>query len=66
MNKLEKIKILGDSYFLRKTFDIIDDRGDVYGYEVFDINKRFVMHYDTENKDDVVSEIKWKIYRILS
>ncbi len=66
MNKLESIKILGETYFLRRTFDIIDGRGGIYGYEIFDNNKRFLKHIDTENKQDVISEINWDIYRIIS
>ncbi len=64
VNKLEAISILGDIYLLRKTFDIIDDRGGNYGYDVFDNNKRFLKHYDTENKNDVILGISFGIYRI--
>lgn len=64
MNKLESIKILGDSYLLRKTFDVIDDCGGNHGYDIFDNNKRFLKHYDTENKNDVILGIHWDIYRI--
>ena len=64
INKLEAIKILGDTYLLRKTFDIIDDRGGSYGYDIFDNNKRFLKHYDTENKNDVILGINLDIYRI--
>lgn len=63
---VEQIKIFGDTYLLRKTFDIIDDRGSIYGYDVFDANNCFLRHYDTEDKKYVVSEIMWDIYRILS
>lgn len=63
MNKLEAINILGDTYLLRKTFEIIDDCGGSYGYDVFD-NDHFYKHYDTENKNDVILGINWDIYRI--
>ncbi len=48
---------------LQKTFDIVNGRGGTYGYDVFD-NKRFLKHYDTENKNDVILGIKWDFYRV--
>lgn len=64
MNKVEEIKILGDTYLLRKTFDAITCNS-IYGYDVFNGNKRFLKHYDIENKNDVIWEIHKDIYRIL-
>ena len=62
----EKIEIYGDTYYLRGTFDIVDYRNGIYGFDVFDDNREFLFHYDTDNIDSVISEIKWNIYRSLS
>lgn len=62
MFELKQIKISGDKYFLRKTFDIIDYQGDIGGFEVMDEDKNFLFQYDGDNRDDVILEIKFRIY----
>lgn len=64
MRKMQTIEILSDKYSLRRTFDILDDQGGVEGFDVLNEDKEFLFHYDTKNEEDVVSEIKWRIYRI--
>lgn len=59
------IKIFGDKFILRRTFDIIDYAGDIYGFDVLDSNKNFLFYVDGENKNLVISEIKWRVYRKL-
>lgn len=63
MRDLKTIKIFGDKYLLRKTFDCIDYCGDVCGFEVMDEDKNFLFHLDGKYEKDVILEIKWKIYR---
>lgn len=63
MNTISTIKVFGDEYILRKTFDILDYFGGVYGFDVLDNAKKFLFHIDGEDKKSVESEIKWKIYR---
>lgn len=62
---METIEILGDTYLLRKALDIVDYQGGIYGFDVFDSDNKFLTHYDIEDKNVVISEIKWDIYRIL-
>ena len=63
-NQYKSIKILGDKYFLRKTFDIIDYIGDVDGYDVCDENKNFIINYDTLSENEVMNNLKFDIYRV--
>jgi hypothetical protein len=65
LNKIQSIEILGDTYFLRKTFDIVDYHNSIYGFDIFNDDKCFIMHYDIEDIDDVVTEIKWDNYRAI-
>ena len=58
-----EIKIYGEIYSLRDTFDIVDYRNGIYGFDVFDDSGKFLFHCDTDNVSDVISEIKWVIYR---
>jgi len=60
---IKTIKIFGDKYILRKTFDILDYIGGVYGLDILDSNRNLLFHLDGENEDSVKSEIKWIIYR---
>ncbi|MDI6732784.1 MAG: hypothetical protein QME51_01135 [Planctomycetota bacterium] len=60
---MNKIELFGDTYLLRKTFDIIDTGISVYGYDVLDNNGDFLKHYDIEDKNAVISSIKYDIYR---
>ena len=55
MKRLKTIKIFGDKYLLRKTFDIIDDCGGVDGFDVMDEDKKFLFHYDADNINAVIS-----------
>lgn len=66
VEKLQSMETLGDTYFLRRTFDIIDYRDSIYGFNIFDDERRFIMHYDIEDINEVAREMKWDIYRILS
>ena len=59
---MNKIELFGDAYLLRKTFDILDIGIGVYGYDVLDDNGDFLMHYDIEDENAVISEIKHDIY----
>ncbi|HXK40513.1 MAG TPA: hypothetical protein VJ046_00175 [Candidatus Paceibacterota bacterium] len=62
---IQTVKIFGDNFILQKTFDVFDYFGDVCGFDVLDTNKKFLFHFDGEDKNAVISEIKWKIYRAL-
>lgn len=63
MNTASTIEIFDDEYILRKTFDIFDYVGGVYGFDVLDDTKNFLFHIDGEDKELMDSEIKWRIYR---
>lgn len=63
MDTTNAIKIFGDKFFVRKTFDVIDYTGGIYGFDVLNDGGDFLFHIDGENKKSAVSEIKWKIYR---
>lgn len=63
MDTINTIKIFGDEYSLRKTFDVLDYAGGVYGFDVLDNDKNFLFHIDGENEKLVESEIRWRIYR---
>jgi hypothetical protein len=65
MSKLNKIEVFSETYYLRKTFDIVDTDLNIYGYDVIDDKGKFLMHYNIENPDAVISEIKWDIYRVV-
>jgi len=65
MKKIRIVKIFGDKFMLQKTFDVLDYFGGVYGFDVFNMNKNFLFHLDGEDKNAVVSEIKWRVYRAL-
>ncbi|MBL7131316.1 MAG: hypothetical protein ISS45_07955 [Candidatus Omnitrophica bacterium] len=60
---MKAIKVFGDKYLIRETFDILDYQGSVYGFDIFDENKRFLFHCGDEDEKKVIPEIKWKIYR---
>ena len=58
------IKIYGDKYKIRKTYDIDDFLGlGIYGYEVNDEKGNFLFYYQTDNKKDLIKYLKYKIYR---
>ena len=59
------VKIFGDNFILQKTFDVLCYFGGVYGFDVLDTNKNFLFHLDGEDENSAVSEIKWKVYRVL-
>lgn len=60
---MNKIELFGDTYLLRKTFDIIETDCSVYGYDVLDNNGDFLKHYDIEDENAVISAIKCDSYR---
>lgn len=62
MKNLKSIIIFGDRYFLKRTFDILHYCA-LEGFDVLNENKKLLFHYDTNNRDSIISEIKWKIYR---
>jgi len=58
------IKIYGDKYKIRKTFDIDDFLGlGIYGYDVCDEKRKHLFYYQTENKKDLLRYLKYKIYK---
>lgn len=61
---MKTIKILGDKYRIRRTFDVIDYIGEITGYEVCDENDIFLLRYDCEKLSDLVKFLKWKFYKI--
>lgn len=62
MDVMNTIKIFDDQYILRKTFDILDYAGGVYGFDILDKSRVFLFHIDGENEKLVESEIGWRIY----
>ncbi len=61
---MRTIKIFGDKYKIRKTFDIIDYFGDISGYEVCDEDGKFLLQYDCERLSDLIKFLKWKFYKV--
>ncbi len=61
----KKIEIYGDIYSLRETFDIVDYRDGIYGFDVSDDSGKFLFHCDTNDVSIITSEIKWVIYKSL-
>lgn len=59
---LEEIELFGDKYILRKTFDILDYQVGIYGFEVMNPRGKNLFHIDSENIEDAIAEIKWRIY----
>ena len=60
---MKAIEVFGDRYLIRETFDIVDYRGGICGFAIFDENEDFLFHYDGGDEKEVIAEIKWKIYR---
>lgn len=65
MNMNQKVGNSGDTFVLKKTFDILDYRGGVYGFDVLNDNKKLLFHIDGEDEEVVIAEIKWRVYRQL-
>lgn len=63
MEKL-KLEILGDGFFLRRTFDVVDYIGGVHGFDVSDEDENFVAHYDVDDESEVESQVKWDFYKV--
>lgn len=61
---IKTIKIFGDKYKIRRTFDIIDCVGNIVGYEVCDEKGKFLLQYDCEKLFDLIKFLKWKFYKI--
>ncbi len=59
-----KLDVLGDKYLLRPTFDIVDYIGGVHGFDVYDGDETFVVHYDIDSESELESQIKWDFYRV--
>jgi len=58
------IKLYGDSYKIRKTFDIDDFWGlGIYGYEINDEQGNYLFYYQGRDKKDLIKYLKYKIYR---
>jgi len=66
MDTSNTIKIFGTEYAVRKTFDILDYIGGVYGFDVLDNSNSFLFHINGEYEALVESEIRWRIYRYIS
>ncbi len=62
--KEKTIKIFGDKYGIRRTFDAIDYVGEITGHEVCDGNGKFLLQYDCENLSDLIDFLKWRIYKV--
>lgn len=60
---MRTIKIFGDKYKIRRTFDVIDYFGEVNGYEVCDDKGRFLLQYDCENLSNLIKYLKWRFYK---
>ena len=58
------IKVLGDIYKIRKTYDIDDYGIGIYGYEVIDEEDKFLMYVPIEKLFELKSYIKFKIYKL--
>jgi len=58
------ISIFGDRYKIRKTFDIIGYIGEIFGYDVYNLEDKFLLHYDCKELSDLIKYLRWKIYRI--
>lgn len=61
---IKTIKIFGDKYKIRRTFDIVDYVGEITGYEVCDENGKFILQYDCENLHDLIKFLEFKMYKI--
>lgn len=61
---IKTIKIFGDKYKIRKTFDIVDYVGGIVGYEVYDEKGKFILQYNCERLSDLIKFLKWRIYKI--
>jgi len=60
------IKLYGDVYKIRKTFDIDDFLGIcIYGYEIYDEDGNYLLYYQTSDEHDLIKHLRYKIYREL-
>ncbi len=62
-NQCKSIKIFRDKYFLRKTFDIVNYFGGIEGYDIYDKDEFFLIHYDIPSIRKVVSNLKFDVYQ---
>lgn len=60
----QKLDVLGESYFLRPTFDIIDDADGIHGFDVYDDAGNFLSHYDISVESELTTQIKWDFYKV--
>lgn len=61
---IKSIEIIGDRFWLRATFDLINSTGGVYGFDVYDEDGGFLAHYEADDEETVVSNVKWDFYRV--
>lgn len=58
------IKLYGDRYKIRRTFDIDGFLGlGIYGYEVSDEQGNYLFYYQGCDKKDLIKYLKSKIYK---
>lgn len=61
---IKTIKIFGDKYKIRKTYDI-DNRGiGRYGFDVYDENNNFLCHFIIDEISSLKRYIKMNFYKI--
>ncbi len=60
---MKTVKIFGDKYKIRRTFDVVDYIDGITSYEVCDENDMFLLQYDCEKLSDLVKFLKWKFYK---
>jgi hypothetical protein len=58
------IKIFGDIYKIRKTYDIDDFGIGCYGFDVYDENDDFLCHFVGDDKNELKQYIKMRFYKI--
>jgi len=62
MNKT--IKIFGDKFKIRETYDIDDAGIGRYGFDVYDENKNFLCHFVSDKISELRQYIKMYFYKI--
>lgn len=60
---MKRVRVFGDKYLVRKTFDVVDYQGGVCGFDIFDENRQFFFHCDGDYEKEAISEIKWRVYK---
>lgn len=57
------IEVMGERFSLRPTFDIIDYIGSVRGFDVYDANENYLVHYDIDDIEKVAAQISWDYFK---